>query len=1215
MKKSSILKNVDQSTDSSRLIYGLITMTAVIIIVMMGYSYYTSIRMNTVYTPLVDATMEIKLNATTAHLWFEEIVSGDSNESMDDVWKLLDKADWYAEAMLKGGQNDEGTFVPLDDPQMQSSIRNVRDKLTEFREITQQRLDNETSGIGSDIDQRYDALFEDFVSEADDVETLLQQIMRQDMQTYQYTQVFIALVIILAFVASGFLFYRFNSSQKEAEAEIQTVLERAVNGLQVLSAGDYRVEFEPEDENDQLGLALQNITDNLREITAENENQIWRSTGQAELNNSIQGQQNTTVLAGNIIRFLCEYLEAQVGVIYLLNDDVLELADSYAYLYRESLTNSFKIGEGLVGQVAREKKPIVLCDMPSDHLKIISGLRELMPTNVVASPFMYEGEMIGVVELGMMSQFSERQMSFLEGSMQNIAIAFNTVLSSTRMQVLLEQTQRQSEELQTQQEELRVANEELVSQTETLQESETKLKEQQAELETTNVQLEHQASALEESHNALQEKQVAVDKQNQELKVAQTELERKAEELTLTSKYKSEFLANMSHELRTPLNSLLILSRMLTDNKEGNLTAEQVESAQIIFNGGNDLLALINEVLDLSKVEAGKMDFHLEPVSLADLIHSVESQFKHVAEEKGLDLNLNLDSSLPETVQTDQKRVEQIVKNLLSNAFKFTEQGSVSLSIEPPVPDVDLSRTDLNPAETIAIKVTDTGIGMTPEQQKIIFEAFQQADGSTSRLYGGTGLGLSISREIATKLGGQITLQSMLGQGSTFILYLPIVGRIEEVRMEDGGKEEREVRKEDREVRRDIPPPSSPLHPLSSDDDRHDLQEGEAPLLIIEDDANFARILYNTARKKGLKSLLAGTGKTALQLAHQYQPTAIILDLKLPDMSGWEILAVLKDNPNTRHIPVHIMSVEDETMDAYKRGAIGYLTKPVNQEGLEGAFKRIEQFTTKEIRRLLLVEDDTTLRHSIKKLLSGEDVEITEVGLGQVAFDLLKSQPFDCMILDLKLPDITGFELLNLIETDETITKCPIIVYTGRSLTKEENEILMKYTDSIILKGVKSPDRLLDETALFLHQVVADMPQEKQKTIKQLYDKDDLLYGKKILIVDDDMRNSFALSKLLGNKGVVVEMAANGEKALEVLENNPDIDLVLMDIMMPVMDGYEAIKRIRMKPEFRNLPVLALTAKAMKGDREKCLQVGANDYLSKPIDSDRLFSMLRVWLY
>ncbi|GEM_PF-1211024 len=962
------------------------------------------------------------------------------------------------------------------------------------------------------------------------------------------------------------------------------------------------------------------------------EKQIWLSNGQAELNDKMRGQQDIATLASKVIQQLCKYLHAQIGTLYIMENEVLKLMGSYAYSRRKNLSNQFKIGEGLVGQAALERQTITLTQIPHDYIAITSGLVEIFPRDLIVSPFLYEDKVVGVVEMATLNEFTPIEVEFVQAAMENIAIVFNTAHARNRIDELLGETRIKAEELQVQGEELKVANEELEAQTNSLRTSEAKLKENQQKLEITNVELEEKASALEESTAALEEKQSAIDKQNKELKVAQRELEQKAEDLTLASKYKSEFLANMSHELRTPLNSLLILARMLANNEEGNLSADQIESAKIIYSGGVDLLNLINEILDLAKVESGKMTFTFEPMPLVDLINMVKLQFTHVAEQKEFDFNISVADDLPETIVTDQQRVKQIVKNLLSNSFKFTEKGSVNLSLYRPKANVDLSRSNLDPAQVIAISVADTGIGMTPAQQKVVFEAFQQADGSTSRQYGGTGLGLSISRELANKLGGQISLQSEVGKGSTFTLYLPIGSqelgiRNEELRITNT---ESVIRNSQFVIPRVVASvadykSATSENPLIQNqkseiknsyvpDDRDNLGD-EKFLLVIEDDPKFAKIVGNFAHRKGFKCLIAGDGETGLQLVKTYHPHGIILDLKLPRMSGWEVLEALKNNPDTRHIPVHIMSVDDETMDAYKKGAIGYVTKPVSQENLDNAFIKMELFMSNDIKTLLLVEDDENLRYSVKKLLGGSDVKITEASKGQTALDLLRSQHFDCMILDLTLPDMTGFELLNKINEDETISRCPVIVYTGKALDEKETQELLKYADSVIVKGVKSPERLLDETALFLHRVVADMSADKQQAIKQLYDKEAHLNGKKILIADDDARNSFALSKLLADKGLKVHIAQNGQKALELLEKTADIDLVLMDIMMPIMDGFETIKRIRAQAKFRNLPILALTAKAMTGDREKCMAAGANDYLTKPIDPDRLFSMLRVWLY
>lgn len=968
---------------------------------------------------------------------------------------------------------------------------------------------------------------------------------------------------------------------------------------------------------DQVAVALTNahLFAQAQQRTAEAEaasqaltKQMWQTAGQAQLGDRMRGELTIPALADRVIQQLCHYLEAQVGVLYIADAGFLRPVGSYAYAPPNDRDTRFKLGEGLVGQAALERRAITLSDVPEDYLIISFGLGEAVPQHIVVVPFLYEEEVIGVVALGTLAAFTPAQVEFLEMAMANIGIAFNTADARARIDELLVETQRQAEELQAQSEELQTANEELQTQADSLKRSEAALREKQVELEEANTELEEKATAL-------QQKQIALDRQNQELKVAQAELEEKAHELTQASKYKSEFLANMSHELRTPLNSLLILAGMLKQNEDGNLTADQVESAEVIHNSGRDLLELINEILDLSKIEAGHMEFHFEPITLRTLTEAMAGQFVHVAEEQGLEFTVTLADELPPAIKTDQQRVKQIVKNLLSNAFKFTKTGSVSLNVHRPatLPTRFAAESGLKPDQALAISVIDTGIGIAQEQQQIVFEAFQQVEGGTSRQYGGTGLGLSISRELSTRLGGYIALQSELGKGSTFTLYLPLSPAVEEQQ-----DTRTQVQRWEKPVRSSPPittAEAEPSPPEPMPDDRDDLSEGDKVVLIIEDDADFAQIVHDFAHEKDFKCLLAGDGETGLMLAKTYRPDAIVLDLYLPRMDGWQLLAALKDSPDTRHIPVHIMSADSETLDAYKRGAMDFLTKPISPQDLEETFQKIEAFIEREIKTLLLIEDEESLRRSIKKLLGGSDVQISEAGTGQAALDLLHTQHFDCMILDLSLPDISGFEVLNRMDENESITKCPVIVYTGRDLTPEENLELTRYADSVIVKGVKSPERLLDETALFLHRLVADMPEDKQKTIKRLHDKEALLTDKKILLVDDDTRSAFALSKLLADKGIKMSIARDGQQALDFLAKSPNVDLVLMDVMMPVMDGYETTRRIRAQQQFATLPILALTAKAMMGDREKCLEAGANDYLAKPIDAERLFSMLRVWLY
>ena len=779
------------------------------------------------------------------------------------------------------------------------------------------------------------------------------------------------------------------------------------------------------------------------------EGQIWLTTGQAQLNEKMQGQQDITMLATSILKLLCPYMNAQIGALYVVAEQSIHLVGAYAFNHQNG-ASTFSLGEGLVGQAAIENEPMIVNDIPKNYLTIRSGLGETAPNTLMVLPFMYEDRVIGVIEMGTLAEFSNTEMDFMRTALSSIALAFNTAQARARIDELLVETQQQAEELQAQGEELRVTNEELETQTESLKASEGRLREKQTELENTNTQLEEKAAALEKSGITLREKQAALDKQNQDLKEAQEELKIQAEELALASKYKSEFLANMSHELRTPLNSLLILARMLSENKENNLTEDQIESAQIIYGGGTDLLKIINDILDLSKIESGKMEFIYEPMPLVELETDVRYQFNHVAEEKGLDLNIELADNLPNEIQTDAQRLKQVLKNLLSNAFKFTSQGSVTLSIYRPDAHTDLSASGLDYTQSVAISVADTGIGMTAEQQKIIFEAFQQADGSTNRQYGGTGLGLSISREFATKLGGQINVESEFKKGSTFILYLPI----EQVNVPEPDKDILVESTIIDTVEENIvfekalptPPQETVAKPVSSTknidlvpfmaDDRDSLNGEDKILLVIEDDPAFAKIVYDYAHQKGFKCLVTNKGRAGPDLVKTYRPEAIILDLKLPDISGWEVLDTLKNDPTLRHIPIHIMSVDEETIDAFRKGAVGYLTKPVSLEDLDTSFQKIEQLISEKIKTLLLVEDDAKARRTIQKLLSGSDVKIQEAGMGQTALDLLEAQQFDCMILDLTLPDMSGFEVLTKMNELATINKCPVITTETNSTSR-----------------------------------------------------------------------------------------------------------------------------------------------------------------------------------
>ena len=992
----------------------------------------------------------------------------------------------------------------------------------------------------------------------------------------------------------------------ESVNQMGKTLSAVVSQANAIAHGDYSTEIVPTSDTDELGIALSNMTIKLRDTTAENERENWLKTGIGQLNDKIRGEQKTVDLAQKIITELAEYLDAQVGAIYLNDsEDNLKMVGSYAFTSRKGITNKFKLGEGLVGQAAIEKKSIIVTDVPNDYMPVTSGTGKAAAKNIMVVPLWHEDKVTGAIELGSFHEFSDDQLQFIRSCAESIAIAINSANSRTQTKELLEQTQRQSEELERQQEELRATNEELEKQTDTLKKSEGHLKAQQEELESANSDLETKTAELES--------------QKDQITRAKTEVDIKAKELEVASKYKSEFLSNMSHELRTPLNSLLILSKMLMDNDSENLTDDQVHSAQVIHQSGSDLLSLINEILDLSKIEAGKMDLNIEKTDIAELQDNIKANFEHVADDKGVELIVNISDKLPKTITTDEKRLLQIIRNFLSNAFKFTEAGSVTVDFQRPDKTADLSRSGLKRSKTIAIAVSDTGIGISQDKQRVIFEAFQQADGSTSRRYGGTGLGLSISRELARFLDGEIQLVSQEGKGSTFTLYIPDKLHKSAKNPAVPSAAQVKAQKKDPAENQNASSGSVDLEQQIVPDDREDIIADDKVILIIEDDPNFAQILANMSREKGFKCLVTCSGEAGLKFAVDFEPSAILLDIGLPDMSGMGVLESLKDDAQTRHIPIHFISAQDSEAisDAvYKKGAIGYLTKPVSKEQLDGVFATIHEFITSDIRKLLIAEDDENTRTSIIKLIDNDDIDITVAETGEKAYELMESEKFDCMILDLGLPGMSGFELLNQMKNNDSIAnRPPVIVYTGRELSRQEDVALKEYTGSVIVKGVGSPERLLDETSLFLHRVEKTLPREQQRMIRLIHDKDSVLSTKKVLVVDDDMRNVFALSHALKAKGMTVITAENGQKALDALDAEQDVDVVLMDIMMPVMDGYETIQKIREDKRFWKLPILALTAKAMSGDKEKCIAAGANDYLTKPVDIEKVLSMLRVWLY
>ncbi|MGE5419924.1 MAG: response regulator [Chloroflexota bacterium] len=980
-------------------------------------------------------------------------------------------------------------------------------------------------------------------------------------------------------------------------------LREVVAKARKISQGDFSGEIIPKSESDELAIALNRMTSTLRSATEENARQSRLKTAQNELNEQMRGDLNTEALARNIISYVAKNTRSQLGAIYLWSDDTkgYQLTASYAYTSRKGLSTFYKDGESLIGQAALEKQMISFSELPDNYVRITSGIGDTVPKNVIIAPFIYENRTLGVIELGSVSQFSDEAVEFLRLVLENIAVSVMSAGSRTRMARLLEVTRAQAEELQVQQEELRQTNEELESQTSALKKSEESLQSQQEELRVTNEELEDKTKRLEEHKEWM-------EKQNLNLEKARQEVEKKARELEVTNRYKSEFLANMSHELRTPLNSLLLLSQSLKENRGGNLSEKQVESARIIYNSGNDLLNLINDILDLSRIESGKMSLNITSIPVKSIESSIRDYFGHVIKDKGLELTISTENDVPETINSDEIRLNQVIRNILSNAIKFTEKGAIQVRIFCP----DFQKEGME--RLIAFSIKDTGIGIPADRQQDIFEAFQQLDGSISRKYSGSGLGLSITRELIKLLGGKIELVSEPGKGSEFTVILPVElkEQVQEKIPEQKAAEfvpEKIVRTAHKEGKSATIKPAMPIS-----DDRDKIGNGADAILIIEDDEKFAGLLGDICREKGFMCLISQTGEEGLELSRQYRIKGIILDINLPGIDGWDVLENLKNSSETRHIPVHIISGFQETIEAFNKGAIGYLTKPVTKEKIEAALDQMQQFMSGKIRNLLITEDDKNLRMSIRTLLEARDISIAEATTAREAIKQISSGNFDCIVLDLGLPDMSGFEMLRILK-EKNIRVPPVVVYTGKELTREENAELQQYTQNIIIKGVKSDERLLDETALFLHRVVKDMPDRQKKILVNLYDKEEMFRNKKILIVDDDMRNVFAITGVLEAGHMNVLSAPDGKKALDILEKNPDTDLVLMDIMMPHMDGYETVRQIRKSKKLKSIPVIMLTAKAMKEDREKSLAAGANDYLSKPVDVEKLLNLMRIWLY
>ena len=939
------------------------------------------------------------------------------------------------------------------------------------------------------------------------------------------------------------------------------------------------------------------------------ETEAWIKAGQMGLNTRLEGEQRLEVLGDRVLDFLSTYLDAQVGAVYIAEGDNFRRFASHA-MVPEQRDEVLRPGDGLLGQAAAQDRPVHVRHVPEGYLPVGSSTGRAQPAELLIAPASVDGKVYAVVELGFFHPVTPADRDLVDRVSESLAVAVRASRDRTRLEDLLQETQRQSEELQAQQEELRVNNEELEEQSRVLKESQAQLEAQQAELEQTNAQLSEQTTQLEN--------------QRDELEQSQASLNERAAELERANQYKSEFLANMSHELRTPLNSALILAKLLADNKGGNLTAEQVKFAQTISSAGNDLLTLINDILDLSKIEAGQVEIVTESVSVARTVDSLASTLRPIAEEKGLAFITEVQPGTPERLETDAQRLGQILKNLLSNALKFTDRGQVSLTV----------RGDAEGHVVFAVQ--DTGIGIAPQQQGIIFEAFRQADGSTHRKYGGTGLGLSISRDLARLLGGDITVQSTPGQGSVFTLTLPAKGGTSQPlpqalpfapRTVGPAAEPQVTRSAPSGIIQapvvTAPKPTAPQRPTAAglvEDDRDVLQPDTRHILVIEDDLRFAAILRDLVREMHFQCVVTNSAGEGLHAAQTLRPSAILLDVNLPDHSGLGVLDQLKRNPLTRHIPVHMMSVADYAQEALELGAIGYALKPVKREQIIDALERLEAKFSQSLKHVLVVEDDPRQLDSIQQLLGSQDVSITGVATAAEALAKLQATTFDCMVMDLSLPDLSGYELLEKMADQESVSFPPVIVYTGRNLTRDEEQSLRRFSRSIIIKDVRSPERLLDEVTLFLHQVESSLPPERQRMLREVRDREVALDGRRVLVVEDDVRNIFALSSVLEPKGITVQIARNGREALDALAragepgSNARIDLVLMDIMMPEMDGLTAMREIRKRSEWKKLPIIALTAKAMKNDQDDCLAAGANDYIAKPLDVEKLLSLVRVWM-
>jgi signal transduction histidine kinase/DNA-binding response OmpR family regulator/CHASE3 domain sensor protein len=1119
---------------------------------------------------------------------------------LDPYWDAADKSLQALDTV--------GTLT-VDNPSQQETLSRLRNTLAA-------RFDILDESIKNNVTNKADLLLGKAVMDS-------ARIMVNNMQVVESTLLaertaslnafssFTPVIIIVAALIALFItiyFYRkvsenFKDKIKLADALQQKDIEISqrisiIKGIASdISKGQYKIRLNVE-QNDNLGeisTALNAMANSLDQSFTALEEREWLQRGISQLNDHMAGEKDVYTLCGVIIGQLAEYTNSQIGAFYHSEaDGSLVLKGGYAYKL-DSKNERIAIGEGIVGQCAQSRKEILTQNISSTDFLISFGAGELKPKNIIAVPVFFENRVKAVIELGTIHSYNENTLEYIKSVSHNIGISLNTSVNRAKLQELLEETQAQSEELQAQHSELESLNTELEAQAEKLQASEEELKVQQEELTEANQELQERSKLLEEKNELVVSRNI--------------EIQKKSEELALNAKYKSEFLANMSHELRTPLNSILLLSRLLGENNDSNLRPDQIEFAKVIQSSGNSLLLLIDDILDLSKIESGKMELEYETVALEEIARDINMTFAPIADEKKIRFTIQLEKEAPIAIETDKLRLEQIIKNLASNAIKFTNEGFVEVSI--------LNSPDRN--DYLDIKVKDTGIGIPSEKQQLVFEAFQQADGSTRRKYGGTGLGLSISRQLAVLLRGDIKLESESGGGSTFTLSIPKSKQV----ADEAAAREAEITEDDTDEI--IQPSAAPPPPSSGEyialqipepipDDRDSLGENDKVILIIEDDTPFANALLEFTRKKGYKGLIAVRGDHGIELAKQFRPIGILLDIQLPVRSGWEVMAELKADKLTRHIPVHIMSSFEVKKQSLLSGAIDFINKPMAFERMDNIFRKIEFYLQKDSKKVLIIEDNSKHAEALSYFLGTHQINSVISNKVDTGLESLQQNEVDCVILDMGIPDIKAYETLEALKISKGMENVPVIIFTGKSLSRSEEARIKKYADSIVVKTAHSYRRILDEVSLFLHLMEESKDKDRSKSGKS-QPLSEVLQSKKVLIADDDVRNIFSLTRALEQHQMQVMAAIDGKEALAALEKNPDTNIILMDMMMPEMDGYETIARIRKHPKWKNLPIIAVTAKAMTGDREKCIQAGASDYISKPVDLDQLISLLRIWLY